>query len=78
MPIVTWLRQRWRLLLLILTPLILLPLPILINNSQARCGYIVIILSVYWISEAIPLPVTSLLPLVLFPMVNKMYSKKAI
>ncbi|CAM4983735.1 unnamed protein product [Rotaria socialis] len=64
----TCLKQRWNLLLLILTPLILLPLPIIINNSQARCGYIVLILSVYWISEVIPLPVTALLPLILFPM----------
>ncbi|CAF2116892.1 unnamed protein product [Rotaria magnacalcarata] len=62
------LKQRWNLLLLILTPLILLPLPIIMNNSQARCGYIVLILSVYWISEVIPLPVTALLPLILFPM----------
>ncbi|CAF1431995.1 unnamed protein product [Adineta steineri] len=66
--IITWLTQRWRLLLVILTPLVLLPLPILINNPQGRCGYVVIILSIYWITEAIPLPVTSLLPLILFPM----------
>jgi sodium-dependent dicarboxylate transporter 2/3/5 len=30
----------------------------------------VIILLVYWISEAIPVAVTSLLPLVLFPLVG--------
>ncbi|CAF3934021.1 unnamed protein product [Adineta steineri] len=66
--IITWLKQRWRLLLVILTPLVLLPLPMLINNPQGRCGYVVIILSIYWITEAIPLPVTSLLPLILFPM----------
>ncbi|CAF0745294.1 unnamed protein product [Rotaria sordida] len=61
-------KQRWRLIALILIPLILLPLPIIIKNSQARCGYIVLILSLYWIFEVIPLPVTSLLPLIFFPM----------
>ncbi|CAF2002846.1 unnamed protein product [Rotaria magnacalcarata] len=63
-----WIRLRWRLITLILIPLIFLPLPIIINLPQAKCGYIVIIISVYWIFEIIPLPVTSLLPLVLFPM----------
>lgn len=38
--------------------------------QQARCGYSVLILSIYWISEAVPLAVTSLLPLVLFPLVR--------
>ncbi|UJR20089.1 hypothetical protein I4U23_023221 [Adineta vaga] len=65
---INWLKQRWRLLLVLLTPLILLPLPIIGKSSQARCGYIVLILTIYWVFEAIPLPVTSLLPLALFPM----------
>ena len=39
--------------------------------QQARCGYVVLILTVYWVFEAIPLPVTSLLPLALFPMVKR-------
>lgn len=38
--------------------------------QASRCGYAVLILLVYWISEAIPVPVTSLLPLVLFPLVG--------
>ncbi|CAF1115683.1 unnamed protein product [Adineta steineri] len=65
---INWLKQRWRLLLILLTPLVLLPIPIIGKSSQARCGYIVLILTVYWVFEAIPLPVTSLLPLALFPM----------
>ncbi|CAF1115741.1 unnamed protein product [Adineta steineri] len=65
---INWLKQRWRLLLILLTPLVLLPIPIIGKSSQARCGYIVLILTIYWVFEAIPLPVTSLLPLALFPM----------
>jgi len=47
-----------------------------IDYQQARCGYIVLILSVYWIFEAIPLPVTSLLPLALFPLVKNDFQKR--
>lgn len=64
----SWFLARWRFLLVILTPIVLLPILIVGNSSQARCGYCVLILTVYWVFEAIPLPVTSLLPLALFPM----------
>ncbi|UJR22011.1 hypothetical protein I4U23_025078 [Adineta vaga] len=66
--ILKWFKQRWRLLVVILTPLILLPIPLVGNSTQARCGYVVLILTIFWVFEAIPLPVTSLLPLALFPM----------
>ncbi|CAF0837749.1 unnamed protein product [Adineta steineri] len=36
--------------------------------KASKCGYVVLILLIYWISEAIPVPVTSLLPLILFPL----------
>ncbi|CAF2577644.1 unnamed protein product [Rotaria sp. Silwood2] len=67
-PVLNWFKPRWRLLIVLLTPLVFLPIPLVGRSSQARCGYIVIILTIYWVFEAIPLPVTSLLPLALFPM----------
>ncbi|CAF1241276.1 unnamed protein product [Adineta steineri] len=66
--IINWCKPRWRLLIVLLTPLVLLPIPLIGKSPQARCGYIVLILTIYWVFEAIPLPVTSLLPLALFPM----------
>ena len=40
-----------------------------ICDAQAwRCCYVVVLLLVYWISECIPVAVTSLLPLILFPL----------
>ncbi|CAF1034449.1 unnamed protein product [Rotaria sordida] len=51
-----------------LTPLILLPLPLIVRTIQARCAYIVLLLTVYWVTEAMPYAVTSLLPLAFFPM----------
>ncbi|CAF0827171.1 unnamed protein product [Didymodactylos carnosus] len=38
------------------------------EQQQAKCGYIVLILIIYWATECQPLPVTSVLPLFLFPM----------
>lgn len=32
--------------------------------------YVVLLMSVYWVTEALPLPVTSMLPMVLFPMLE--------
>lgn len=35
-----------------------------------KCAAVVLLMSCWWLTEAIPLPVTSLLPLVLFPMLK--------
>ncbi|XP_070591121.1 Na(+)/citrate cotransporter [Erythrolamprus reginae] len=58
------------------TPLVLLPLPLLIATPEARCGYVIILMAVYWCTEVIPLAVTSLLPVILFPMFGILESKK--
>ncbi|XP_041377794.1 solute carrier family 13 member 5-like [Gigantopelta aegis] len=52
----------------ILVPLLVLPLPLMYPNSVARCGYCVIVIGTFWVTEIIPLAVTSLLPIVLFPL----------
>ncbi|CAF1083607.1 unnamed protein product [Rotaria sp. Silwood1] len=74
--VLNWFKPRWRLLIVLLTPLIFLPIPLVGRSSQARCGYIVIILTIYWVFEAIPLPVTSLLPLALFPMAGVLTAER--
>ncbi|KAE8741115.1 hypothetical protein FOCC_FOCC013373, partial [Frankliniella occidentalis] len=61
----------WRSLVVILTPLILLPLPLVYPGStEARAAYGVLLLAVFWVTEVVPLPVTSLLPVVLFPVLG--------
>lgn len=40
------------------------------NVSIQRCAGVLIIMATLWISEAIPLSVTALLPVVLFPVLN--------
>ncbi|XP_014218846.1 protein I'm not dead yet-like [Copidosoma floridanum] len=46
---------------------ILLPF-ILIMES--RCGYVVLLMAGYWVTECLPLPMTALMPIVLFPCLN--------
>ncbi|CAF1309623.1 unnamed protein product [Adineta steineri] len=70
------LKRWWRLLIIILTPLILLPLPLIIKTIQARCAYIVLILTIYWVFEVMSYAVTSLLPLAFFPMAGILSSDR--
>uniref|UniRef100_A0A673GU50 Solute carrier family 13 member 5-like n=1 Tax=Sinocyclocheilus rhinocerous TaxID=307959 RepID=A0A673GU50_9TELE len=44
-------------------------------KQEASCAYVIILMAVYWCTEALPLAVTSLLPAVLFPMLGIMQSK---
>ncbi|KAG6443033.1 hypothetical protein O3G_MSEX002647 [Manduca sexta] len=57
----------WKSLIVVLTPIIFLPIPILNNGPAYRCMYVVLIMAIYWVLELLPLPVTSMLPIVLFP-----------
>ncbi|XP_046979334.1 protein I'm not dead yet-like [Schistocerca americana] len=60
---------RWRSLVLLLCPLVLLPLAVS-SYSESRCGFVVLVMAVYWMTEVLPLPITSLLPVVLYPMLG--------
>uniref|UniRef100_A0A8C3V697 Solute carrier family 13 member 5 n=1 Tax=Catharus ustulatus TaxID=91951 RepID=A0A8C3V697_CATUS len=39
-------------------------------KTEAKCGYIIIIMAVYWCTEVIPLAVTSLMPVVFLPLLG--------
>ncbi|KAK7494027.1 hypothetical protein BaRGS_00014685 [Batillaria attramentaria] len=67
-------RAVWRTLVVILTPTLLLPL-IVRSSQESRCGYVVLVMAVYWVTEALPLAVTALLPVVLFPLLGVMKSR---
>ncbi|XP_025089959.1 solute carrier family 13 member 5-like [Pomacea canaliculata] len=47
-----------------------LPLPLLVDSSETRCAYVVIAMAILWVTEAIPIPVTALLPVILFPVMG--------
>ncbi len=69
------LKAYWRSALVVLTPLVLLPLPITSPVASTRCAYVILIMAVYWMLDLLPLAVTSLLPMALFPMLGVLSSE---
>ncbi|NWH86390.1 S13A2 protein, partial [Aegithalos caudatus] len=49
-------------------------LPVPFPWQEAMCGYVIIVMALFWCTEALPLAVTALLPVVLFPVMNIMDS----
>ncbi|XP_045453888.1 protein I'm not dead yet [Melitaea cinxia] len=70
----------WKALIVVIAPLILLPIPIMNSASESarayKCMYVVLIMATYWVLELLPLPVTSMLPIVLFPTMGILDSDK--
>uniref|UniRef100_A0A3Q1GLU1 Solute carrier family 13 member 2 n=1 Tax=Acanthochromis polyacanthus TaxID=80966 RepID=A0A3Q1GLU1_9TELE len=58
--------------IIFLTPLLLLTLLLFVCLQEARCGFAIALMAVYWCTECMPLAVTALLPVVLFPMMGIM------
>ncbi|XP_075052890.1 Na(+)/citrate cotransporter isoform X2 [Mixophyes fleayi] len=75
-PCVKHLLNCKRFFILFATPLLLLPLPLIIGTKEASCAYSIILMAVYWCTEVIPLAVTALLPVLLFPMFGILESKQ--
>ncbi|NXK41112.1 S13A2 protein, partial [Piprites chloris] len=42
--------------------------------QEAECGYVIIVMALFWCTEALPLAVTALLPVLLYPLMNIMDS----
>ncbi|XP_061072333.1 Na(+)/citrate cotransporter-like [Conger conger] len=63
-------------IILFCTPFLLLPLPVLIRTKEAGCAYVILLMAVYWCTEALPMAVTALLPVVLFPVFGIMRSRE--
>lgn len=70
-----WARRQWKFLVFVLSPLILCPLPIATGTKEGYCGYIGLVMAVYWVFEILPLAVTSLMPIVFFPLFQIMPTK---
>ncbi|XP_052028402.1 solute carrier family 13 member 1 [Apodemus sylvaticus] len=63
-----------RFLLVVVSVLALLPLPLVIRTKEAECAYILFVIAIFWITEALPLSITALLPGLMFPMFGIMTS----
>ncbi|KAM9450907.1 solute carrier family 13 member 2 isoform 2-T2 [Clarias gariepinus] len=71
-----WLWGYRNYLIIYITPFLILPLPLLAPSSQANCGYVIILMALYWCTECIPLAVTALIPIILFPFLGIMESEQ--
>ncbi|XP_025911655.1 solute carrier family 13 member 1 [Apteryx rowi] len=76
MKILSYLLVYRRFLLIVLTPLLLLPLPLIIRTKEAECAYTLFVVAIFWLTEALPLAVSALLPAFMFPLFGIMASKQ--
>nr|XP_020839799.1 solute carrier family 13 member 3 isoform X2 [Phascolarctos cinereus] len=65
-----------RLLVLVATPLVLLPIPFSLPPQEGKCLFVILLMALYWCTEALPLSVTALLPIILFPFMGILPSSK--
>uniref|UniRef100_A0A3Q2DFU9 Solute carrier family 13 member 3 n=1 Tax=Cyprinodon variegatus TaxID=28743 RepID=A0A3Q2DFU9_CYPVA len=63
-------------LLLLLAPLVFLPLLFTLPEKEGKCLYVVILMATFWCTEALPLAVTAMLPVCLFPTLGILPAKK--
>ncbi|XP_013794245.1 solute carrier family 13 member 5-like [Limulus polyphemus] len=61
-------RYSWRLIFGLAVPLLLLPLPLVIGTQVAKCAYVVLLMAAFFVAEPVPICVTALLPVFLFPL----------
>ncbi|XP_001654056.2 protein I'm not dead yet [Aedes aegypti] len=66
----------WRTLLVLLVPTLASLLFVIEYSPAFRCLYVVIVMSLLWVTEALPLPITSMLPIVLFPLLGILSTSK--
>ncbi|XP_041349637.1 solute carrier family 13 member 2-like [Gigantopelta aegis] len=60
----------WRFLVCVITPIALIFLFYIGEDPAYRCAYLILLMAIFWITEAIPIAVTSLLPVFLCPMMG--------
>ncbi|CAL8144256.1 unnamed protein product [Orchesella dallaii] len=66
-----FLKTNWTLFVAVFTPFILILVPASWeghNGKEPYAAYIILLMSIYWMTECIPLPVTALLPILFFPL----------
>ncbi|KAK0415688.1 hypothetical protein QR680_012058 [Steinernema hermaphroditum] len=56
---------------IVLAPIVLLPI-LQFGSKEASCCYCILLLTFYWLGEVVPIAVTSILPMLLFPLLGVM------
>ncbi|XP_011495212.1 PREDICTED: protein I'm not dead yet-like [Ceratosolen solmsi marchali] len=62
----------WKSFIVVLWPIVLLPLIIFSNDKMYRCLYTIAVMAMFWVTEVIPLPITGLFPVFLYPLMGIM------
>ncbi|XP_070169829.1 protein I'm not dead yet-like [Polyergus mexicanus] len=64
----------WRSFIVIIWPLILIPILTLESDKPLamKCLYVVALMAMFWVTEVLPLPVTGMIPVVLYPLMGIM------
>ena len=68
-------RNNKKLIITLLVPAVLSLLPTLVGGKAMACTFVLMLMSVYWLSECIPMAITSLLPVLLYPLFGIMDSR---
>ncbi|CAL1678918.1 unnamed protein product [Lasius platythorax] len=71
-----FLKLYWRIIFAVCWPLFWLPLVVIYDYPEVRCAYIVLIVAGYWVTECLPIGITSLIPVVLFPLFGILSSQE--
>ncbi|XP_078040749.1 uncharacterized protein LOC144471994 [Augochlora pura] len=65
----------WKSFVIVLWPLILLPVVLAVDTKEVtamRCLFVVGLMAMFWMTEVLPLPITGLTPVVLYPLMGIM------
>ncbi|XP_047739774.1 solute carrier family 13 member 5 isoform X2 [Hyalella azteca] len=65
-----WLSSNWSQVVLVGTPLVFALIPIINNTKEAKCAYVILVMTVYWMTDVVPMPVTSLIPVFGYPLLD--------
>uniref|UniRef100_A0A1I8ALT0 Solute carrier family 13 member 1 n=1 Tax=Steinernema glaseri TaxID=37863 RepID=A0A1I8ALT0_9BILA len=49
---------------------------IISNSQEAKCAYVVLVMGLFWMTEILPLAVTALLPVIMYPLLGVVTAKK--
>ncbi|KAL2728039.1 protein I'm not dead yet [Vespula maculifrons] len=71
-------RFYWRMIFAISWFILLTIILIMYNSSEIRCLFVILLMAGYWVTEAIPVPITSMIPVVLFPIFGIMNTTETV
>ncbi|CAG2170260.1 unnamed protein product, partial [Oppiella nova] len=66
----------WKWIVLWISPILLSSLFLYSNEKEIKCVFVVSLMIIYWLTEAVPLAVTALLPMFLYPFLEIMSTKE--